>query len=172
MWSGTLLSLLVWHTLPVFPGCSGPLPPGLPKHPSQDSLPWCPGCTPSPRHPQVGPVWACSSLGVLPPHSQVAPSAPLARLYQWHEGLRAQRLERGRLPSVCVWGRGVSMCIFHSSQGLIPSRMDGVFKANGPGFTPVEENSTAPTKAHGPQECGVAILPPRDEGPAPSLHLC
>ena len=40
-------SLLVWHTLPVFPGRSRPLPPGLPKHLSQHSLPWCPGCTPT-----------------------------------------------------------------------------------------------------------------------------
>ena len=63
------------------------------------------------------------------------------------------------------------MCIFHSSQGVIPSRMDGVFKANGPEFTPVGENYTTPTKSHGPQECGVARQPPRLKPQHPAFIL-
>ena len=35
------------------------------------------------------------------------PKCPPALLYQWHEGLRPRGLERGYLPSVCVWGGGI-----------------------------------------------------------------
>lgn len=131
---------------------------------SRTPLPEVPAMVPR-LHPKSQTHTGGASVGLFFPWGPATPlsggpKCPPALLYQWHEGLRPQGLERGYLPSVCVWG-GESMCIFHSSQGVIHSRMDGVFKANGPEFTPVGENSSAPTKAHGSQECGVARQPPR-----------
>ena len=51
--------------------------------------------------------------------------------------------------TVCMGG---GLCVFSTPpRGVIPSRMDGVFKANDPGVTPYWGYFTAPMKAHDPR---------------------
>lgn len=171
MWAGTCVLSWSGLTLPVFPGRSRPLPQAFPN--ISPSTP-CHGAHlhPGPRHPGWGRCGPILPLRVLPLHSPggtkrpPGPSRSMAR-----RTLQTPRTRKGDIYTTkCAYGGGC-LCVFFTPPEGDPLEDGWVFKLRSR-VHPCWGEHLPPTRAHGPQECGVAMLPPRDEGPALSFHSC